>query len=193
MISLFQNVEKWLYNKTKCICDSDIDECLENGGKMGHHCHKDQLCVNTLGSYTCECKPGHSLQHDQSCSPISRGVFLGQTCLYTSSISVILTWLCLCLLEISHRWWRRVNTRTVRRVNTVLCEDKIHVQKQSKNRMVKIQCTVMSSSDQRVYRTSVNDILLKQLWNFVVMQRGILIIKGSAHLYAPVCSTRQEL
>ena len=34
----------------------DIDECAV-GDKGG--CHKDARCVNQVGSYRCECKPGY--------------------------------------------------------------------------------------------------------------------------------------
>ena len=31
----------------------DIDEC------MSSPCHPNATCTNTLGTYTCECDPGH--------------------------------------------------------------------------------------------------------------------------------------
>ena len=34
----------------------DIDECLDNNGSCSHE------CVNTVGSYYCECPTGHHLQ-----------------------------------------------------------------------------------------------------------------------------------
>ena len=34
----------------------DIDEC-KIGNKGG--CHKDARCVNTVGSFQCQCKPGY--------------------------------------------------------------------------------------------------------------------------------------
>jgi hypothetical protein len=36
-------------------CDFDVNECAEG---YPNECHKDSLCVNTLGSYECECLPG---------------------------------------------------------------------------------------------------------------------------------------
>ena len=37
-------------------CVVDIDECAI-GDKGG--CHKDARCVNEVGSFRCECKPGY--------------------------------------------------------------------------------------------------------------------------------------
>lgn len=37
----------------------DMDECLIYKGRICHH-----RCVNTPGSYRCECYPGHVLQED---------------------------------------------------------------------------------------------------------------------------------
>lgn len=51
---------------------SDIDECKEEGGLEGHHCHSNTKCVNTPGSYVCECLPGYKqldkfncVEHDE--------------------------------------------------------------------------------------------------------------------------------
>ncbi|KAG8224795.1 hypothetical protein J437_LFUL002240 [Ladona fulva] len=41
------------------ILSSDIDECLEEGGLHGHHCHSNTRCVNVPGSYICDCLPGY--------------------------------------------------------------------------------------------------------------------------------------
>ncbi|KXJ24165.1 Tolloid-like protein 1 [Exaiptasia diaphana] len=38
---------------------ADEDECQENKGGCHH------ICVNTIGSYRCECKVGYALHHDQ--------------------------------------------------------------------------------------------------------------------------------
>ena len=41
-----------------CFCVADINECdTENGG-----C--EQVCMNTEGSYTCECHPGYDLKEN---------------------------------------------------------------------------------------------------------------------------------
>ena len=40
-------------------CVADIDECQQEGGLEGHHCHSNTRCVNTNGSYICECLPGY--------------------------------------------------------------------------------------------------------------------------------------
>lgn len=37
----------------------DVDECKQRGGETGHYCHSNTKCVNSLGSYTCECLPGY--------------------------------------------------------------------------------------------------------------------------------------
>ncbi|CAH1159443.1 unnamed protein product [Phaedon cochleariae] len=37
----------------------DVDECQQEGGLEGHHCHQNTKCVNTPGSYICECLPGY--------------------------------------------------------------------------------------------------------------------------------------
>lgn len=37
----------------------DIDECAQQGGPYGNHCHLNTRCVNTNGSYSCECLPGY--------------------------------------------------------------------------------------------------------------------------------------
>lgn len=37
----------------------DIDECQQEGGLEGHHCHQNTKCINTRGSYICECLPGY--------------------------------------------------------------------------------------------------------------------------------------
>lgn len=85
---------------------SDVDECLEIGGKYGHHCQKDQRCVNTIGAYNCSCLSGHFLTDNHSCSTTSGvGGFLSATCLVKCSISVIAAWMCLLVLELIYRWW----------------------------------------------------------------------------------------
>lgn len=36
----------------------DIDECAQQGGQFGNHCHLNTVCENTIGSYVCNCLPG---------------------------------------------------------------------------------------------------------------------------------------
>lgn len=38
---------------------ADVDECQNEGGLDGHHCHSNTKCVNTIGGYECQCLPGH--------------------------------------------------------------------------------------------------------------------------------------
>ncbi|CAG9836101.1 unnamed protein product [Diabrotica balteata] len=42
-----------------CMFCPDIDECQQEGGLYGHHCHQNTKCVNTPGSYVCECLSGY--------------------------------------------------------------------------------------------------------------------------------------
>ncbi|PNF40371.1 hypothetical protein B7P43_G01573 [Cryptotermes secundus] len=42
-----------------CKFCKDVDECQQEGGLEGHHCHSNTRCVNTNGSYICECLPGY--------------------------------------------------------------------------------------------------------------------------------------
>ena len=45
----------------------DIDECLTNNGGCAHS------CINNVGSFTCQCRPGHVLDYNgKTCS----GTFL---------------------------------------------------------------------------------------------------------------------
>ncbi|KAK9708476.1 von Willebrand factor type C domain [Popillia japonica] len=48
----------------------DIDECLEEGGSNGHHCHLNTKCVNTNGSYKCECLPGYKRVDRFNCAEL---------------------------------------------------------------------------------------------------------------------------
>ena len=84
---------------------SDIDECLEEGGRYGHHCHKDQQCENTIGSYNCTCLSGHVISDDHSCASLSRAsvAYVPVTSVIKCSISVIAAWLCLLVLELIPR------------------------------------------------------------------------------------------
>ena len=46
--------------KASCLicCFTDINECATNNGNCG------QVCTNTVGSYTCSCNSGYSLNAD---------------------------------------------------------------------------------------------------------------------------------
>ena len=46
---------------------ADIDECATEGGKFGHHCHSNTVCVNTVGSYQCQCHAGHNRLDAYTC------------------------------------------------------------------------------------------------------------------------------
>lgn len=47
----------------------DVDECLERGGK-GNHCNMNTKCVNTNGSYRCECLEGYERSDKWNCVEI---------------------------------------------------------------------------------------------------------------------------
>ena len=51
MLYLYHN-----YHFTTYIAIADVDECLDNNGNCSHK------CVNTEGSYYCECPAGYILQ-----------------------------------------------------------------------------------------------------------------------------------
>ncbi|CAH1106288.1 unnamed protein product [Psylliodes chrysocephalus] len=42
-----------------CNMCPDTNECDREGGLDGHHCHQNTICVNTPGSYLCQCLPGY--------------------------------------------------------------------------------------------------------------------------------------
>lgn len=48
----------------------DIDECQQEGGLEGHHCHSNTKCVNTPGSYICECLPGYRRVDKFNCAEL---------------------------------------------------------------------------------------------------------------------------
>ena len=52
---------------------TDIDECLNNNGGCSHD------CINTVGSYNCECPTGHDLRpNNHDCE--------GECCIWLYSI-----------------------------------------------------------------------------------------------------------
>lgn len=60
LLSYIQH-ESVFVNKNPCktiFIISDIDECAQKGGFNGNHCHLNTICVNTNGSYECDCLPG---------------------------------------------------------------------------------------------------------------------------------------
>ena len=75
---------------------TDTDECLEEGGERGHHCSSHSRCINTLGSYTCECDKGYIKLDPYTC----RGkIHISFSCLMSSyfftldSVEVMVTFL----------------------------------------------------------------------------------------------------
>ncbi|XP_059169385.1 uncharacterized protein LOC131951116 [Physella acuta] len=48
-------------------CDVDIDECARNT----HNCGATKVCVNTYGSYRCDCLPGHQVNASNLCEDIN--------------------------------------------------------------------------------------------------------------------------
>lgn len=55
----------------KKIHNTDIDECSQKGDIDGNHCRQNTKCVNTIGSYTCECLPGYQRHTSFSCTEIN--------------------------------------------------------------------------------------------------------------------------
>ena len=53
-------VTAWLLRVIIVLVYSDRDECSQRGGRHGHHCHSNTVCVNTPGSFECQCLPGFS-------------------------------------------------------------------------------------------------------------------------------------
>lgn len=53
----------YVSNAKEC---TDIDECAEGKG-----CQEDEnsICVNTFGSYECQCKPGMAVDSTGKCMP----------------------------------------------------------------------------------------------------------------------------
>ena len=57
------NLNLFLYS-----APTDIDECQQVGGRHGHHCSDNTVCVNLEGSYRCDCLPGHSRLDSYECT-----------------------------------------------------------------------------------------------------------------------------
>lgn len=56
---------------TQFIKYADIDECSSIGGQNGHHCDANTtICVNTPGSYACQCKAGYSRLNSFECTDV---------------------------------------------------------------------------------------------------------------------------
>ena len=60
MVSIIIITEKGHDNVHDCIfvCLEDIDECIENTDNC------EQVCENTIGSFSCDCNPGYQLNID---------------------------------------------------------------------------------------------------------------------------------
>lgn len=50
---------------------TDIDECKHLGDPNGNHCRSNTRCVNTNGSYICECLPGYQRVDRFHCTEIN--------------------------------------------------------------------------------------------------------------------------
>src|SRR6218665_1249059 len=49
---------------------SDVDECAASGGLYGNHCYGNTKCVNSIGSYACECLHGYELIDPFMCQDV---------------------------------------------------------------------------------------------------------------------------
>ncbi|KPP70310.1 EGF-containing fibulin-like extracellular matrix protein 1-like [Scleropages formosus] len=75
-----------------CLCPiflhADIDECTTGR----HTCAADQICHNTWGSYTCQCKPGFQKSGDQC---VDRDECLSRYCMHRC-VNTEGSYYCLC-------------------------------------------------------------------------------------------------
>lgn len=56
---IFLNRSDMLLNHYNLNHLADINECEAEGGPGGHRCGANTICVNTVGSYRCDCLPGY--------------------------------------------------------------------------------------------------------------------------------------
>lgn len=92
LFQYFPRVHSELSKDNALFLFPDIDECAEEGGKNGHHCLGKTKCVNTIGSYKCQCENGHDHTDDPyTCE--------GTSNLLTATPTVILICLCLILCQ----------------------------------------------------------------------------------------------
>ncbi|KAJ8986084.1 hypothetical protein NQ317_003379 [Molorchus minor] len=61
---------KHLQVSNRILAVLDIDECRQEGGLEGHHCNQNTKCLNTHGSYTCECLPGYRRVDKFNCAEL---------------------------------------------------------------------------------------------------------------------------
>lgn len=58
----------------------DIDECAQQGGQYGNHCHLNTVCENTSGSYVCNCLPGFRRADKFNCIEINECLIGAHSC-----------------------------------------------------------------------------------------------------------------
>lgn len=75
-------VIKQIYQHThKYKTFTDVDECAHQGGTDGNHCvAKNTKCVNTVGSYVCECLPGYRRVSQYNCVEVDECMTGLHTC-----------------------------------------------------------------------------------------------------------------
>lgn len=74
-----------------------MDECQHEGDLNGHHCHSNTRCVNTPGSYICECLPGYRRVDKFNCAEVDECSTNEHNCdLNADCINTLGSYRCVC-------------------------------------------------------------------------------------------------